>query len=170
MPFSRKALLLLLLISLSSQACRFSIGFRQGKEDSSLETIAIQAFGNDADLVVPSLAQNFTERLQDEFLSRSRLSLTNDQADVTLSGSVINYSITPAAIAGNETAAQNRLTIAIRVKYENRVDESQSWENTFTKFSDFDANQNFAAVEEMLIEEVVDQLVVAIFNQVFGNW
>lgn len=162
------SLLSLLLLS----GCGFQFGFSPGPgaQNANLKTIAVRSFGNEAELVVAYLAQEFTETLQDEFLRRSRLELTTNDADVEISGTIINYSITPSAISSGETAAQNRLTISVRVKYDNRVEVGDSWENNFTKFSDFDASQNFASVERDLIDEVNDQLVAAIFNEVFGKW
>lgn len=168
----RVLIVLLFTCTILQSGCRFGFGFSPGPgaQNANLQTIAVQTFSNEAELVVAYLAQEFTESLQDEFLRRSRLTLTTGQADVELSGTIINYSVTPAAISSGETAAQNRLTIAVRVKYENRVETSESWETTFTKFSDFDASQDFASVERDLITEVNDQLVAAIFNEVFGKW
>ncbi len=162
--------LLLAVLFLQAGCFKFNIGFSPGVQNVNLKTIAVRSFGNEAELVVAYLAQEFTETLQDEFLRRSRLSLTTGDADIEISGTIINYSVTPSAISSGETAAQNRLTISVRVKYDNHVEESDSWESTFSKFSDFDATQNFASVERDLIAEVNDQLVAAIFNQVFGKW
>lgn len=162
----------LTLSTLLFTGCRFNFGFSPGPgaQNANLKTIAVRTFGNEAELVVAYLSQEFTELLQDEFLRRSRLTLTTADADVELSGNIINYSVTSSAISSGETAAQNRLTIAVRVKYTNNVEPGDSWETTFTKFSDFDATQNFASVERDLIAEVNDQLVAAVFNEVFGKW
>ena len=150
--------------------CKFSIGFNPGPQDDNLKTLNIQAFGNNATLVVPYLAQEFTEELQDRFLSRSRLTFTDGEADVVISGAITRYTINPVAISGGETAAQNRLTITVNVKYENAVTPNDSWEQTFTNYSDFSSNLNFASEERGLIEEIVDLLAQDIFNQALGKW
>lgn len=169
---SRSLYLVLFLSLVLSSGCSFNFGFSPGPgaQNPNLNTIAVRTFSNESELVVAYLSQEFTESLQDEFLRRSRLALTTNDADVEISGTIINYSVTPSAISSGETAAQNRLTISIRVIYDNRVEPGDNWEKTFTKFSDFDATQNFASVERDLIEEVNDQLVAAIFNEVFGKW
>ncbi len=151
-------------------SCKFSIGFNPGPQDDNLKTLNIQAFGNDASLVVPYLAQEFTEELQDRFLSRSRLTLTDGEADVVISGAISNYTIRPVAIAGGETAAQNRLTISVKVKYENNISPNDNWEQTFTNYSDFSSSLNFASEERGLIEEVIDLISQDIFNQALGKW
>ena len=164
--------LLLAGILMTSEGCglQFNMTGTVGGAGDGLETISIQNFTNEAPLIVATLAQTFTEKLQDQYISRSRLSLSSGAADIMVSGAITNYSITPMAIASGETAAQNRLTIAVRVNYENNVNEKDSWEQSFSAFADFNSNSDFSSIEQDLIEEVTDQLTQNIFNQSLGKW
>ncbi|MEM6265436.1 MAG: LptE family protein [Bacteroidota bacterium] len=158
---------ILTLISACIPSFNFTGG---GGQDPNLKTIAIPAFPNEAPLVVPTLSVTFTEELQDIFLTRSRLDLIDGLADVTLSGSITNYTISPVAITDGVTAAQNRLTITVKVNYENGVNPSDSWEKSFSSFVDFAATENFSSREQEFIEEVVTQLTQDIFNESIGKW
>ncbi len=150
--------------------CAVNFNLTGGNVDPRLETLAVEQFGNEAQIVVPWLAQEVTNQLQDRFLSQSRLSLTSGDADIIVSGSVTNYSISPVAISGDNTAAQNRLTIGMRVTFENTIDDNESWEQTFSNFVDFNSDQNFTSIERDLVEEILEQLTQDVFNRSIGKW
>jgi hypothetical protein len=160
-----------LVLMLSLNGCRFSMNFTGGNVDTSLETIFIDQVGNTASLVVPFVSQDMTTALQDIFLDRSRLSLATDNADVILSGNITNYTISPTAISGNETAAQNRLSISVSMMYENTKNPGESWPSpkNFNGFVDFPAEADFASREEEFAGEAIEQIVQKIFNETLGK-
>ncbi|MDX2246294.1 MAG: LPS assembly lipoprotein LptE [Bacteroidia bacterium] len=152
-------------------SCQITFNFSGGKADTSLETLSISQFINEADIVVPYLAQEVTQQIQDKFLSQSRLTLTSGSAaDVELGGSITRYSMLPVAIQGDDRAAQNRLTIAVKVKFVNNVDPSESWEQSFSKFVDFDSDEDFTSVERDKINEVLEQITQDVFSKSIGKW
>ncbi|RMG29430.1 MAG: hypothetical protein D6730_03940 [Bacteroidetes bacterium] len=166
---------LVLLCAVLLSSCKIQYNFTGGSLNPDLETISIAQFINEAPLVVPTLAQDFTIALQDRFLSGSRLSLTSGAADINISGVIIDYRVDPVAFTGvtsdeRAQAAQNRLKITVRVKYDNNVDPNESWEQTFSSFTDFDASLDFTAVEQEKIAEVLEQLTQDIFNKSLGKW
>jgi len=141
-----------------------------GSVDTDLETLSVANFNNEAQIVVSYLAQEVTDQLQERFLNQSRLTLTSGAADVELSGSITRYTIQPVAIQGGDQAAQSRLTIDVRVIYENNVDPDDSWENTFSSFVDFDSEINFSSEEATLIDEVLEQITQDVFTKSIGKW
>ena len=74
------------------------------------------------------------------------------------------------AIKANETAGKNRLTIAVKVKYNNSFDEKQNFESTFSRYRDFNSTKNLADVEDILIEEITKELLEDVYNKAFVNW
>ncbi|MDX1906015.1 MAG: LptE family protein [Bacteroidia bacterium] len=150
--------------------CKVTFNFTGGSVDTSLETLSVDQFTNNAEIVIPYLAQEVTQQIQDRFLSQSRLTLTSGAADVQLSGYVSRFTVLPVAVQGDNRAAQNRLTIAVMVKFENNVTPKDSWENTFTGFVDFDASQDFSSVEREKIDEVLEQITQDIFSKSIGKW
>ena len=163
----RKLLHLLPLALLLFSGCgiySFSGGKIPGK------TVSVALFDNDAEIVVPSLAQSFSEALKDRFISQTNLRLVQRDGDVSFSGAITSYRITPVAIQGNETAAQNRLTISVRVEYVNNVETEQGWTETFNQWSDFSSGESLSSVESTLIEDINSKLTTDIFNKVASNW
>ena len=76
----------------------------------------------------------------------------------------------PEAITGDETAARNRLTITVRVKYTNAVEPELDYDSSFSRYEDYDASQNLTDVENDLIDLIVEDLVEDIFNKAFISW
>ncbi|MCK4678024.1 MAG: LptE family protein [Bacteroidales bacterium] len=135
-----------------------------------VKTVSIDYFPNKAPLIQATLSQTFTDALKDKFISEANLDLMPDNGDLQLSGTIIGYSTKPIAIKGNETAALNRLTITIKVKFINTVDETQNFESSFSRFEDYDSSRDLASVEDVLIGLINEQIVIDIFNRAIINW
>jgi len=121
--------------------------------------------------VVPTLSRVFTDALKDYFTSQTNLILVDRNGDLSLEGAITGYSVQPVAIQGNETAAMNRLTISVTVKFTNKKNEKQNFENKiFSRYQDYPSTQNLAAVQNDLIKLINDQLISDIFNLAVVNW
>lgn len=123
-------------------------------------------------MATPTYAQRFTESLKDVLLAQSPLKLRENEGDLRYSGSITEYVTFPVAIQSGaaETASLNRLSITVKVKYENSVDTELSFEKTFTKFADFNADQDLFTIEEGLWKLINEQLTQEIYNASVGNW
>jgi hypothetical protein len=141
-----------------------------GASIGEAKTIKVKHFPNRAPVVQPTLSNTFTEALKDQFIQQTNLNLVNGMADMEFEGEITNYKITPQAYQGNETAALNRLTITVKVKFVNRTDEKQNFETSFSEFAEYSSSKSLTAVENELIEEIVDKLTESIFNKAVVNW
>jgi len=173
----RKYILFLLLASFAfiPYACKVNYSLSGASIAPDVKTISIQYFSSFAPLAKPTYSQSFTEALRDIFVSQTNLSFVSKGGDLEFEGSVMSYSAAPIAIQGANSndlnqAAQNRLSITIKVKFTNNKDEKQSFESTFTRFADFPASTALAAQEDQLIKEINQQLVQDIFNKAVINW
>jgi hypothetical protein len=163
------ALLFTTILLLPLNSC-ISINYSFTGAPITAKTISIDYFPNKASLVNSSLSQDFTDALRDKFVNQTKLELIEQNAELELSGTIIKYYTTAMAIQGNETAALNRLSIVIRVKFNNTLDEEASFEQDFTGFEDYDASKSFASVEDALVTVIIDRLVQDIFNKALVNW
>lgn len=162
--FSILSLILLLY------SCRMSVSLTGGTVDPRAKTVAITTFQNNAALVNPTLSQTFTTALKDKIQGQTPLTIVGGNGDYELEGEIINYDIAPVAIQGNETAAMNRLTITVRVRFTNSFDEEQNFEQTFSRYADYSSSQSLSSVESTLVSEINDALSDDIFNKAFVNW
>ena len=134
------------------------------------KTVTVQYFNNKAATVQPTLSQVFTERLKDMFLEQTNLTLSENEGDLSFSGYISKYQIKPMAIKANETAGKNRLTIAIKVTYNNSFNAEDNFEHTFSRYRDYDSAESISEVEGTLIEEITNELAEDVFNKAFVNW
>jgi hypothetical protein len=133
-------------------------------------TVSVENFENQSAQTNPAFPQQLTEEVRQRFLSQTRLQVINSNGDLGFSGIITQYQTQPLAITGNETSALTRLNIAIKVKFENRLNPEKNFEKTFSRFADFQANQPLSSVESALLQEIAEQLVQDIFNEAFLDW
>ena len=162
-------LILTILLSIALTSCGI-YSFTGASIPIEAKTISVDYFSNKAATVQPSLSQVFTERLKDIFLEQTNLSLSENESDLSFSGYISKYKIKPMAIKANETAGKNRLTIAVKVIYNNSLDSENNFEHTFSRYRDFNSAQNISDIENTLIEEITNELAEDVFNKAFVNW
>lgn len=157
---------LLLTITVSCGVYSFT-----GGSTGDAETIQVDYFPNSARLVEPTLSQSFTLALQDLFLRQTNLKLTNAGGDLHFEGEITQYRVTPIAATADQRAAQSRLTIAVRVRFINRLIEEDNFEQTFSFYSDYDGNlQLTGSVLETAYDEIFERITQDIFNASVAKW
>jgi hypothetical protein len=158
----------LLMLAFSLNSCG-TYSFSGGSTGEA-KTVSVSLIKNEAPNRNPILSQMLTERLKDKFLRETRLTLTNNDADLSFSGTIIDYSTSPSSIQTGDQAARSRLTIVMRVKFVNALDKEKNFEENFSQFQDFDAKRTLAEVESQLIDDITQKLVQDIFNRAVINW
>ena len=111
-----------------------------------------------------------TEALVDIFTRRTRLTQVDEGGDFAFEGEITNYTSTTSSVSSDEYALLNRLTITVKVRFTNALDESMSFNRTFTAFEDYESTQLLTEVEGTLIPLIVDKLVTDIFQASAANW
>ena len=134
------------------------------------KTFSVAYFPNNAPMVSPILSSTLTESLVDIFSRRTRLTQVEEGGDFAFEGEIVNYVSTTASVSSSEQAVLNRLTITVKVRFTNALDEKASWNRTFSAFADYDTNILLTEAEGTLIPEIVDQLVTDIFQASASNW
>jgi hypothetical protein len=157
------------LIVLSFAACTVSWSLNGGTIDPNAKTISIHNLKNNAALVIPTLSQKLTDAIRDKFNAQTKLSLVNSGGDLDIAGEIINYTTTPIALKANETAAQNRLTIAVNIRFVNKLNEKQNFETNFTRYVDYPSSQPLSEMDA-IIDQINELLVDDIFNKAAVNW
>mgnify|MGYP000197020316 CR=1 FL=1 len=122
------------------------------------KTFSVAYFPNNATMVSPILSSTLTEALVDIFTRRTRLMQVDEGGDFAFEGEIVNY------------ALLNRLTITVKVRFTNALDEKASWNKTFSAYEDYESTQLLTEVEGTLIPQIVDKLVTDIFQASASNW
>lgn len=167
-----KILLLTLGLSLVCQSCGF-YSFNGISIDSNIETFQVNFFQNEAAIVEPGIDRQFTFALQDLIQDQTNLSLVNNGGELLYEGEIVEYYIAPQAATSQNTAAQNRLTIAVNVRYFNntRDDGEDDFERRFSFFADVPATaQLTGSVLDTALEEIFERITQDIVNASLAQW
>jgi hypothetical protein len=136
-----------------------------------VKTVTINYFEYKALKVNPSLSSQMTEALQEKFLKLTRLEQVDMDGDLEIIGEISGYDVKATAITANEQAAQNRLTVSVKISFVNRKYPEDNFDNkSFSAYADFDAMQSLDVVEASLCEEIVEQICEDIFNATVARW
>jgi len=163
-------LLVLILLSLIVLSCKVNYSFTGGSTGDA-ETIQIDFFPNNAPLVEPTVSQKFTLDLQDLFLRQTNLKLVPSNGDLHFEGEISEYRIIPVSATAEQTAALNRLTVGVKVRFYNKLVPDDDFEQSFSFFSDFDANAQLAGtVLEDALDEIFERMTQDIFNASVAKW
>ncbi|UOE38099.1 LptE family protein [Chryseobacterium oryzae] len=142
------------------------------------KTVQINEFPNNAALVNPALSQQFSTDIQNRFLQRTTLKGTKTNPDILIEGEITDYGITPTTIssstqqtsAGTIQQSQNKLTITVKVRYENKLHSELSFERTYVDEAVFNSNLSQSQIETSQVKLVTDRIINKIFNDIVANW
>ncbi|MBN1251137.1 MAG: LptE family protein [Bacteroidales bacterium] len=134
------------------------------------KTVSVDYFPNNARVFNPTLSQQITEMLQDKLISQTSLNLTETYGDLSFKGEITDYKVTPVSLVANETAAYNRLTITVKVEFINVYDENANFNQSFSRYSDFESSRNLTDIEPEIVPEILELIIEDIFNKAVVNW
>ena len=134
------------------------------------KTVSVQYFPNQAQLINPTLSNDFTTALRDAIMNQTPLDMVEDGGDLAFEGEITDYRTTPVAITSGQTAALNRLTITVNVRFVNQFDETKNFESRFSHYEDYPSDQDLNSVQESLTGTIIEALVEDVFNKALVNW
>ncbi len=167
-----KRILLSGLLLFGAAACGYQVKYSLSGASipPEAQTFSVAYFPNNAPLVAPTLSTALTEAIQDIFSRQTRLSQVQEGGDFAFEGEITNYTSTTSSVSSTDVATQNRLTVTVTVRFTNVVDDTKSWNRSFSAYSDYDVNTPLQTAQDQLIPEIVDQLAQDIFQASASDW
>lgn len=142
-----------------------------GADTGNAETFQVNQFMNNADLIEPGIDRQFTLDLQDLIQNQTNLGLTNHNGDLVYEGEITQYYIAPMTSTKNSTAAQNRLTIAVKVRFTNKLNSENDFEKRFSFYYDYPGTQQLTgSTLDTALEVIFEHITQDIFNESLTNW
>ena len=160
----------LLLLPLLLDSCRVNYSFGGGTFHTFRNELTTAICNPRAPLSSPRTAQFLTETVRDLMQAQTPLALVKQDGDYAYEGAITGYDVQPVSIQSNETAALNRLTMTVQVRFSCTLDEKQNAELTLSRFVDYPSSNDLATVEEELVRNISKQLAQDIFDRTLGNW
>lgn len=154
---------------LFAQSCGF-YSF-SGADTGNAQTFQVNYFQNVSPIVEPGIDRTFTLQLQDLIQSQTNLGLTDSNADLIYEGEIVDYYIAPMTATAESTAAQNRLTMVINVRFYNTLEPDKDFERRFSFYYDYPANAVLMGGQlATALEEIFTRITEDIFNASLANW
>ncbi len=150
--------------------CSISFTLKGAQVPENIKTFSVEYFENRAPQINPTLSQDFTEALKDRITSESRLILNESNGDVMFSGQITGYSVKPMAIQEDAVSAETRLTVTIKVRYQNFQDPKTNWESSFSAYQDYSSDEDLSDVEDDLVALIIEDITEDVFNKAFSDW
>ena len=166
-----KIIIALILVSITFNSCG-TYSFTGADIDySTTKTFQVNYFKNDAPIVEPGIGRDFTLKLQDLLLNQTNLDLVNSSGDLIFEGEIIEYYIAPITATSEITAAQNRLTIIINVRFYNTKEELKDFDQRFRFYYDYPgSSQLVGSQKDEAINVIFERITQDIFNASLANW
>ncbi|MFI3282749.1 MAG: LptE family protein [Rikenellaceae bacterium] len=167
--------LVILSLSVLLVGCGYTVGYTLSGASipPDAKSYSVAYFPNNATMVAPILSSTMTDALKEYFNKRTRLTSVSEGGDFAFEGEITNYTSTTASVSASSTSdygALNRLTITVKVRFTNALDDAASFNRTFSAFADYESTKLLTEVEGELIPEIVDQIVDDIFQASASNW
>lgn len=139
------------------------------------ETVQVNFFVNNAanevgSVFEPGLDRDFTNAVQEMLLNQTNLEITTVNGHLIYEGEIIEYRVTPMTATAQQTAAQNRLTMAVNVRFFNTLDDEDDFEKRFSFFYDFDAIVQLQSIQAEAHEILFERITQDIFNESLAKW
>ena len=164
-----KRLLPLIAMLLSLSSCGI-YSFSGTSIQPDVNSITINYIEYRALRVNPSLSNDLTEAIRNQFRRMTRLEQVETDGDMELSGQITGYDVTAAAVTADEVAARNKLTVTVKIQFSDKKHPEEDFDKSFSAYSEYDSNNTLDAVESDLCAEIIEKLVEDIFNASVAQW
>ena len=163
-----------LVFLISLQSCG-NYSFTGASIPLGTETFQVNFFENDAgndlgSIFEPGLDRDFTSSLQNILQNQTNLQLVSQDGDLVYEGEIIEYRVSPMTATSELTAAQNRLTVSVNVRFINVKNEEDDFENRFSFYYDYPAETQLINIKSEAHDIIFERLTQDIFNASLAKW
>ena len=167
--FSKYATISLLVLPFLIFGCAYS--FTGSSVPSHLKTIYIPFCIDNTGSGEPTLADDFTSKLIDQFISDNSLSVSDKpKTDAMLDCTINSIQDAPTVIQSGETVSMRRLTINARVIYKDYVLKKTVFDKQFSAYSDYETDGDVSTLRSEAILSAVDLITEDILLAVVSDW
>ena len=162
---------IIVFMILISVSCSVKYSFTGASISTKTKSFQVNYFQNNSALVEPGIDRDFTNKLIDLLINQTSLELVKFDGDLIFEGEIVEYRISPTTATANNTAAQNRLTIGINVRFFDKNDSESDFEKRFSFYYDYPGNsQLIGSQKETAVDEIFDRITQDIFNEALAKW
>ena len=153
------------------QGCTVSYKLNGASIDyNTIKTITVEAFTNRAAYQWAPMAPMFNTTLSDKYNHQTKLRQVKRDGDLVLSGEILSYDQTNKSISADGYSSMVQLKMTVKVKFTNNKHHDDDFDKTFSANREYDSSQQLSAVQEELVQQMIDDIVDQVFNATVANW
>jgi len=137
---------------------------------NKIKTITIETFSNRAAYQWAPMAPMLNTSLSDKYNSQTKLNQVRREGDLVLSGEITSYDQTNKSIAADGYSSMVQLRMSVKVKFTNNKNHEDDFDRTFSASREYDSSQQLAAVQDELVQQMIDDIVDQVFNATVAKW
>ena len=162
-----RLLLFLILVS----GCNVKYSLTGASISAETKTFQVNYFQNNAPLIEPGIERDFTNKLVDLLINQTSLELVKSNGDLMYEGEIVEYRISPTTATANNTAAQNRLTVGVNIRFYDKNDSEADFEKRFSFYYDYPGNvQLIGGQRDTALDEIFERITQDVFNASLAKW
>lgn len=140
-----------------------------GKIDA--KTFQVNYFQNTSELIEPGIERDFTLRLQNLIQNQTNLNLVPADGDMVYEGEIVEYRISPMTATADLTAAQNRLSVSVNLRFSNKNKPAEDFEKRFSFYYDYAASEQLTgSLKKTALNEIFERITQDMFNETLAKW
>lgn len=153
-------------------ACTVSYKFNGSSINyDKVKTISFENFPNrSAAFVWGPMESMFNTALQDKYMQQTRLKQVRQNGDLQLSGEITNYDAYNKGVGSDGYSTMAELKMTVNVRFVNNTNHAEDFEKQFSASREYNSTQQLSAVQEDLVNQMIDEIVEQIFNATVANW
>ena len=169
MKTTLKIILFILPVVFCSCSVKYSLTGASISDET--KTFQVNYFQNNSTLIEPGIDRDFTNKLIDLLINQTSLDLVKSNGDLLYEGEIVEYRISPTTATANNTAAQNRLTIGVNVRFIDKSDSEAEFEKRFSFYYDYPgSSQLIGSQKDTAIDEIFERITQDVFNASLAKW
>jgi hypothetical protein len=166
----QKTLIILILTIIFAGCFKVAYKFTDITISDDLKTFKVAYFENKARYVNPQLTPKITDKLRQKIINQTKLTNTNTDGDIEISGYLSDYSVSTSGVGSGTTTTTNRLNVAMVINIKYAKTPEKNIEENINRSFDFNSNLSLAEAESKLSDEIIKNVVDEIFNKLFSKW
>ena len=164
-------ILRLLILFLIASSCSVKYSLTGASIGPETKTFQVNYFQNNAPLIEPGIERDFTNKLIDLLINQTSLELVKSNGDLTYEGEIVEYRISPTTATANNTAAQNRLTVSVNIRFYDKNDSEADFKKRFSFYYDYPGNvQLIGGQRDTALDEIFERITQDVFNASLAKW
>ena len=152
-------------------SCNVKYSLTGASISAETKTFQVNYFQNNSTLIEPGIDRDFTNKLIDLLINQTSLDLVKSNGDLLYEGEIVEYRIAPTTATANNTAAQNRLTVGVNVRFYDKNDPDAEFEKRFSFYYDYPgSSQLIGSQKDTAIGEIFERITQDVFNASLAKW